>query len=338
MTLLERLLKRVHKRLFILLSFFMVQFSFAGLLDSIIIMPQLPSEEDAEKIQAAFEEDFNNCYLPGTILYYKSDSTCYSPVQAQINTYKEYLRDEKNFEDPNHQLDKLYLSRFRLAMYTYSKFSETKNAVKKEYDFSHSIFLEYLEEEEDIKEKSWLVKLVERLIDFFNKYVLEPFYRFIVTPLAKLSFFWKTILFIIAIAIFLFVVVFVGRFAARFYPDVDFNKKRHSTVTGRTVSTEINWLQRAREKIDIAAYAEASDFLYRYLIAWSLDRNRVRRYEWWTNGQFLNIIRKRFAHDFDTVKGIINLYEQVMYGHTEPKENDCKHLVSKAGALEGKKS
>ncbi len=335
---LEKLLNKVRKKAFVIVTILMVQYSFAGILDSILYPPNLPSLSEAESLRTEFEEEYDNCYLPGTILYFKTDTTCFSPVQVQINNYNEYFQDSKDYEEPDIQMDSLYKIRYRLAMYAYKKFSKTKDKLRKDYDFSHSTFLQYLDEEEDIKEKSWLVKLVEKIYYFIEKYILKPFFKFIVAPVAKLSFFWKVILFILAIAVFLFVVVVVGRFAARFYPDVEFSKGKYSTVKGRNLPLNIDWLQRARENVNTASYSEATDCLYRYLISWSLDRSRIRRYEWWTNRQFLNIVRKRFKNDFNTADNIVYLYEQVIYGHTQPNKNDLESLVSRAGVLEGKKS
>lgn len=339
MILLERLLKRVHKKVFILIFVLMVQFSFAGLLDSIIKTPPILSLEDSKKIQEEFEERIDEfCYLPGSVVYFDSDSTCFSPVQAQINNYIQYFDEHRDLENPDYGLDTLYHFRYRVAMYTYNKFSSTKKRVNKIFDFSHNTFLEYLEEDEEIKEKPWLVKVVEKIFNFIDKYILQPFYRFVVNPIVKLSFFWKAILFVIAIAVFIFVVVIVGRFAARLYPSVELSRGRRKTERGKNIPVEINWLQKAREKIDESSLADASECIYRHLITWSLNRNRIRRYEWWTNRQFLNVMRKRFIEDCKTAEEIITMYEYVIFGHSAVDKKHLEQLIIKADLLKGKKS
>lgn len=312
-------------RYLILFYIFGIQISFGGILDSISIIPPQITIEQADLIREEFESDFDEfCYLPGSVLYYYNDSTCYSPVQAKIDNY-----------DSD---DSISLFNYKMAMYTYDKFGSSKEVVKNIFEFSHETFLDYLEEEEQVKDKGWLIKIIEWVSRFIDKYLmgpLEKLFSMLMKPLAKLSPFWKIFFILLSSAMVIFITFIIGKFFAKIYPDTSAVLKRRVPAGSIRKITASEWLQKAKEFVKDSDTTGAVECLYRYLIGWTKLNNRVRRYEWWTNRQLLNVIKKRFPDDYQNFSEIIYKYELGIYGHVELSVSEIEDMILLASTLKG---
>jgi hypothetical protein len=309
----------------------------AGLLDSIIAPPRLLSLERAQNIRGYFLDNADDiCSFPGSVLYFNSDTTCFSPTLWYIDGYDNTVSSASDSETTNMVPDSLQEYRFRMAMTTFRRFGPPRKKNPKVYHFTHATYLKYLEEKEEIRKMPFLYRILMRFLEFINKFILQPLYRLIITPFEKLPFFWKTVLFTAAVAVFIVVVVVLGRFAARIYPVTDRSAAALNTGGGKESSEEKNWLQMARGHYNNRQPAVAVECLYRYLITWFLNRNKVQRYEWWTNRQFLAILQTRFGGDVPIAEKIISTYEQVVYGHYPAELQRVEALIEMAERLRGR--
>ncbi|MBN1760334.1 MAG: DUF4129 domain-containing protein [Chitinispirillaceae bacterium] len=315
--------------------FLLLRCSFAGLLDSLVTPPPLLSLEQAEKTSRRhFRSDKDFCSLPGSILHFRNDSTCFNPARKFAVDYVNY---RSVIDDSVVSPDTLPEYNFRVAMSTYRRLGSPRKTNPKKYRFSHATFLKYLEEETEINEMPFLLRQLERFLRFIEKYILTPFFRLILFPFQKLPFFWKIVLFTIAVAGFTAIVFMLGKFTARILPAGDLSAGRNNDGTPATVFTdETTWLRKARDHVENLQPTDAMECLYRYLITWFLSRNKVQRYEWWTNRQFLSILRKRFNGDIPIAEPIISTYERVTYGHYPVEQQHLRELLTLAEQLKGK--
>lgn len=340
--LLERPLKRTHSVLLIFLLITGVRLAGAALLDSVVRLPPLPSLDEARAMERRFNDSLVPfCDRPGSIRHFSSDSTCFNPAWQYGIGKKQDSDDSLDADDSlvsASTADSTALRNYLVAMYTYDKFSAPMNKLSKACSFSHAIFLGYLEEEAPVAQKSWLLKAIEKILDAIDRYFFQPLLRYLIGPVARFSLFWKIVVFAVSVSLFIFVMVTVARFAAKFYPVPAVGASGRKRENGAVYPAPVDWLQKARVLCGQGSLVAASECVYRHLLSWTSDRSRIKRYEWWTNRQLLRVVKKRFAGDYATARDIVDAYEYAVFGHTPVDAGRLGELIERADLLEGRKS
>lgn len=322
----------MHRLFFFIILPFLVQQPSAGLLDSIFIVNPVISLEEAGYIRQQFEsfsDDF--CHFPGSIFNFKDDSICYNPVQ-------EYIDNFDIVKDTSYNADSIASINYRIAMQTFKKFGKIEQGNNQNYSFSHTVFISHLEDEKPVSEKPFWIKQVERAAQWIGKHILLPLSLILSGSISKWSLLLKAVVIGVSIILFIFLVIIIAGFTKRIYPDIQFQNDRSRLHTNDQSTLETDWLNKAKEYASGSRYTDASDCLYRHLICWFMKRNKIRRYEWWTNRQFLHLIKERFNEDYVIAESIITTYERCVYGHQTIDRDLIRKLIDSASMLRGKSS
>lgn len=290
------------------------------------------SLEESESVRQQFEffsDDF--CNLPGSVFIFKDDSICYNPVREYINRF-----DTAN--DSPDSVDSITSLNYRIAMQTFKKFGKIEHNYNQKYSFSHSEFIRHLEEEKPVKEKPLWIKRLERVAQWIEKHILLPLAIILSGSIGKWPLLLKAVVIGASVILFIFLVIIIAGFTKRIYPDIQFHDDKTRSHASDQPTSEIDWLNKAQEYASDSRYADASDCVYRHLIYWFVQRNKIRRYEWWTNRQFLHLIKVRFNEDYIIAESIITTYERCVYGHQPVDMDSISQLIDSAAMLRGKGS
>jgi len=305
---------------------------FAGMPDSVIAEPQLPSLRTAKTIERQLLRRIDEgCQCPGCIPGYNADTACFAPILKYCHNFH---REER--EEGESAVDSVTLRDYLIAMSTYHQLGSVKQTILPE--FSHQRFLETVKNEEKIIEKPWYLKLLDYIINWIYVHIWKPLYESLAARFGHERLIRFILITLIALTVFATIITTTVFFVRRFYP---VNDTADGTVHHKNrishVKKEI-WLERAKAAVSENRYDEAVTCIYRHCTEWYTIRNKIKRFEWWTNRQFLQLVKARFSTDHTAVVRIITSYEQCIFGHFSIDHTRVTDLLSLASSLSGKQS
>ncbi len=254
------------------------------------------------------------CTVAGAV---RSDTGCIHPLQSYFAR-----TDTSEYR----HWDSSDCARAKTALLTFRHFSGISSQPNQKLLASHSAYLTLLRKPPEQKQAPWIVRKLSELWIIFKENVLAPLFASVREPLSKLNPVWRIIVLILVAFGVLAIVVFSTKFLARFYPESDY--RQDTGHAGATRATPAEWLNRAHNAASGKNYPQSVDFLYRWLVSFMSTRGIVRRHEWWTNRQFLSLIRHRSPGRVSVAEGIVRLYEDTFYGHRSPSEQAITSLLS----------
>lgn len=288
--------------------------------------PPVPDSSSREAVLNFVAESYE-CELPGAVGIkdnsYDSLSADYS--SSCTHTLKKYI--DRSFS----QTDSLYTtSSVSTAIYTFHRFCIPEKSTFLPFDtgrFSHQQFLAlYDEEEPEIKKESWFAKMLNKAYVWFSdfiKYINDEY----ISPLRTLDFSWKVFITVAAVALLIGLSAVASRFAKRIYPQQNAQLGTSPYMVHRESIPTLGEAQSLLETGDIRG---AVSVLYGW-VAYTSDKfNIVKRYEWWTNRQFIILIKGRSSVLGGIASDIVREYENIVFGHRSPQEDSLQELIRRS--------
>jgi hypothetical protein len=287
--------------------------------------PPALSDSTATAVHIAFITGSTDlCDLPGTVPDFGDDSSCFHPLMDYINRY------EKGDTGASGILDSINEDNYRIALSTYNALSRIPNNGGKEFHFSHTRYLSLITRPEEPEELPWLLKKLKQILSFLNKYVWQPLKKLLVIPFKGLALGWQIFLITVAALVFIAVIVMASKGISRMSYVSDYSQQGEKGLQSGTVRIKINRLALARELLEKGNLLKALEVMYQWLIEIFSGRGRIKTYEWWTNRQFLTLIKGRFPAGYGISSKIINQYEEAVYGHREIDTHVLNNLIEEA--------
>jgi hypothetical protein len=263
-----------------------------------------------------YHYDNNPCSIPGAIQV--SNDSCKHPL-FKYTTYNG-LSDTLIHSSDSTQTRPM---KARTTLLAFLRFSEIPSSSPKLSNLKHDQFLKLVEVKNEVRKMPWIIKKLFAVWYFVVK-VIEKIFNVVINPVMKLSTLWKAVLVIIITLMATCIVIIVSRFSARFYPSTFDNKDNAKLLHDVKDS---NWLSCAQSHLNQKMYTECISDIYRWFLQSIDSRKMVRRYEWWTNRQLLELIRVRNKNHYPLAGRIIGLYEQTIYGHRVPESEIVEQLM-----------
>lgn len=271
--------------------------------------PPLLSDAEAYTIRTDFEARADSfCQLPGTIVNYAEDSVCYNPLQYYIHNYY-YDTTKMAFSDSLREWQ------VKIALYSYDKFTNFPVRRKSKLHFSHKRFLSFVVHKEKPREMPWILKKLEDILLWLKKHIWDPLMTPLYKSFQKLSPGFKIVVIIAGMILFLVLIALIARVVSRVYPAVDYSEKKVIKRKRAVVVTQRNRLEKAYALFAEGKLQEALEQVYVWLLECFTGRNGIKRYEWWTNRQFLDLVQKRRPEKHAFAQQVIQQYEEAVYGH-----------------------
>ena len=271
--------------------------------------PPLLSDAEAYAIRTEFEARADSfCQLPGTIANYTEDSVCFNPLQYYINKY--YYDTAKIAFD-----DSLRERQVKIALYSYDKFTHFPVKHKSKFRSSHKRFLSFAVEKKETQEMPWILKKLEDVMLWLKKHIWDPLMNPLYKSFRRLSVGFKIFVVIAGMILFLVLIALIARAVSRVYPAVDYSDKTVRKRKRAVVVTQRNRLEKAYALFTGGEFQKALEQVYVWLLECFTGRNGIKRYEWWTNRQFLDLVRKRRPEKHALALKVIQQYEETVYGH-----------------------
>jgi hypothetical protein len=287
----------------------LVIFSLYGQPQTFLESPPLLSDAEAYTIRTDFEARVDSfCRLPGTIVNYSEDSVCFNPLQYYINSY--YYDTAKIAFD-----DSLREWQVKIALYSYDKFTHFPVKHKSTFRFSHTRFLSFAVEKKEPREMPWILKKLEDIMLWLKKHIWDPLMKPLYKSFRRLSVGVKILVVIAGMILFLLLIALIARAVSRIYPAVDYSDKTVRKRKRAVVVTRRNRLEKAYALFTGGELQKALEQLYVWLLEYFTGRNGIKRYEWWTNRQFLDLVKKRRPEKHPLAQQLIQQYEETVYGH-----------------------
>lgn len=286
-----------------------------------IPLPQPLPDSAVEAILLSIKMRSNSpCELPGSIPLYKGDS-CYNPVF-------QYCTFDTTADTAYSCRDTAKTRNLQIALYTFHKFSTIEKGYKKQFRFSHQRYLLQLTtKQKEEKKTSWLMRKIGHLLRLLNIHILIPLQKALVTPLQKLLWGWKVLALALGIAGFILFIYVFAKSIHRFYPVLDYRSNPFSDASVSLNYDHKHWLSKAQQFYRGGDYKSSIDCLYKWLIEHFAGFKGVQRQEWWTNHQFLELVKNRFPDNYQLANAIIRYYERSIYGHKFVEETTVHELL-----------
>jgi hypothetical protein len=260
--------------------------------------------------------------------YPVNDTACGHPLLD----YLDYTRPDTNAVEEDTAAAYRH-RRMLTALYAYWRFGLKADDVPCRYRLSHEHFLAIMGAREKPREAPWILRQALRLLQVIDKYILSPLVDALAGPFKRLAALWKALV-IVGAAIFVLALLFlIAKGVERAYSPGDVRIER-AAGGGAVSQGPRDRLAQARRCIDAGRYADAAEMLYKWLIAANSGPRGVRRREWWTNRQFLDIMRMRHPGRLESARRIVMEYERTAYGHKPADEVLVKSLADEAAADE----
>jgi len=323
----------VRKTVVALVLFAGIRLVSAGMPDSVIAEPQLPSLRTAKTIERRLLQRIDDdCRCPGCIPGFNADTACFTPVLKYCKSFHAAENEAGDSAAP----DSVTVRNYLIAMSAYHQLSTVKEADVPV--FSHHRFLEYVTVDDEVTEKPWIVKIFERILNWLDIHVWAPLIRAVADRFGHKHIVRFVLTALLALTVFTIIVIISIQLIRRFYPlsdTADSHLPRKSAASGGI--REI-WLDKAAAAVSENRFDDAITCIYRHCTEWYTARNKIRRFEWWTNRQFLQLVKSGFSRDYDAATSIITAYEQCIFGHFSIDRSRITDLLSLASSLSGKRT
>lgn len=289
--------------------------------------PPVPDSSSREAV-LEFVADRYECELPGAVKkesYDTFDSLDADYHSSCTHTLKKYI--DRSFS----QTDSLYItSSVSIAIHTFHRFCIPEKSTFLPFDttrFSHQHFLTlYDEREPEVKKESWFAKMFNKAYVWFSdlvKHINEEYIK----PIRMIDISWKIIITVAAVGLLIGLSVVASRFARRIYPQ----QNAQLGINPYMVQSEhIPTLGEAQSLLEKGDLRGSVSVLYGW-IAYTSDKiNLVKRYEWWTNRQFVRLIRGRSSAFGSIASDIVGEYENIVFGHRSSQEASLQDLIQRS--------
>ncbi len=296
----------------------------------------------------------SDCGLPGAIPpreisavepEYDEDSVHdfydeYGDETYSDSDYAEY--DESEEEDCDHPLLK-YISIYsaqndsadtsveeNTAIYTFNRFCMADSSSFRRLDsnhFRHANFLSFLKQEKEPKviKESWVIRMLDRAWLWIEK-VFKWIDAHFTKPLRGLDLSWKIILSICTVFLLIVIAFLLSRFVGRLYPQQEAQLSGNISVTTKRSPSP----QDAQEYFLRGELRQSISVLYDWAIFQADRSNIVKRYEWWTNRQFIKLLSERESSYGLLARNIIRFYEDIVFGHRTVELSALESLISQS--------
>lgn len=258
----------------------------------------------------------NPCSIPGAIR--TSDDSCRHPLFKYTNL--------SNLSDTLINTPDSIQSRTvkaQTTLHAFLQFSEIPSSSPRVKNLKHDQFLMLVETKKEVRKMPWIINMFLKVWYFITN-VIGKIIDLIIKPVMKLSPLWKVVLVIIIALLVTGIIIIVSRFSSRFYPS-SYNNKENGKLLPE--NGDPDWLSSAQSHLNNKMYAECISDLYLWLLQSIDSRKMVRKHEWWTNRQLLEIIKVRNKKHYPLAGRIIGIYEQTIYGHRVPESETVEQLM-----------
>lgn len=291
-----------------------------------------PPQPDSSQIQAVLNFIHNKqiCELPGSTGS-SDQKTCFHPLSTYLQRFREPDNDSEVREPIPQQTS--------TALYTFHRFCLPDTNSFTPLDpkrFEHGNFLSLLETEEpSASEESFLVRLANIFVMFLvNAVILLR--TVLLEPLQELTPPLKLLFAAVGAILFILLSVALSRVAKKLYPPEDTRLSGNHSAQTEHLPT----LHHAEELLQTGDVRGSVTTAYKWLVYISDKNNLVKRYEWWTNRQFIALLFKRSPSLGKLGKDVITHYETVVYGHQKVEIQVLKNLIDncllKSGKIQGR--
>jgi len=216
-----------------------------------------------------------------------------------------------------------------LHVSAFEVFSRLPVENKDKISLDHGIFLDLLESDYEIEKESlifrWLGKIWEGFINFLT-FLYETYLKGKIPSFNGIG----KLFYLVIGAVLLLLILFV---LAPFLPNITSLKNAMDFSVEPDVKVKNNsnrLLSQVSGHINNENYRMGLVYLYRWFICWAEERKFVRKGDWWTNRQLINVFIKRNPDKSDLARNIIKTYEKTEYGHKDPDPDEVVGLFQLA--------